>query len=846
MAHKPDKCIIPTSECDVLTALSDIRVIDFGQYVAGPAVAMMFADLGAEVIRIDPPGGTMWKSPAAKVLNRGKRRICLDLKVPEDLEIARALVLSADVVIENFRPGVMNRLGLGPDWARGLNPSLVYLSLPGFSSTDSEFKNVQAWEGVIAATAGQFTDMGLNRILMGINPSFSPITLASSYAATFGATGVAAALYARETTGLGDWIETPIAACLLEGLAYNAMHIEDYPQRYKSLRERERDRRIAAGEPMNLSYKECQEFCDPFYRVYRCADGRFFYPVAGSHTTHSPRILQLLGIWEEFKDDLGIFDAFLNTVDWPEKPEFSLSNYPCPKHWADCLSIRMAEAFKTKTAIEWEEVFGNNLAPGAAVRTTQEWLQSEHARQSGLIVRLKDDDLGDLLGIGPLAWFHGEDSVDGCRIRNEDEDRAAIIAELEDRPAKSIKASIRKDENRKSALDGIKILDLCNVLAGPQISSTLVRFGADVIALGPIHSTMDPWNTVIYGLQVNQGKRSALVNITDPEGREILDALLREVNIVTYNGPDRQLQKLGLDPERLLEINPDLILCKLDCYGGTRTGPRSHHPGYDDTTQASTGIMSRFGGPETPEEHAHMGTIDVLGGIAGSFAAAIALLQQKRGGSFRFVKTSLAAAGQLLQCPFMYDHAGRAGFWEPSGRSILGDGPFYRCYQASDGWLFLAIPETCVESLEGITGLEDITTLPEEIQTQRLANVIAGKTRSSWHTDMAALGGCAIALGSLEELRVKYVRDFADDEAPDQTFRFVRHKSHPSDRTVTLVDWAGIRSDTLPIQHGTPAPKYGTNTRSVLTELGYQSMEIERLLEAGTVSESWSKDYMPT
>jgi crotonobetainyl-CoA:carnitine CoA-transferase CaiB-like acyl-CoA transferase len=807
---------------------------------------MMFADFGAEVIRIDPPGGTMWKSPAARVLNRGKRRICLDLKTRDDLEVAQALVLSADVVIENFRPGVMDRLGLGPDWARELNPALVYLSIPGFSSTDPEFKDVQAWEAVIAAASGQFTDMGLNRVLMGINPSFSPVTLASAYAATLGATGVAAALHARETTGLGDWIEAPIAACLMEGLAYNAMYVEDYPQRYKSLRERERDRRIEAGEPMDLSYRECQSFCDPFYRVYRCADGRFFYPVAGSHATHSPRILRLLGIWDEFKDHLGVFDAFLNTEDWPERPEFTLSNYPCPKHWADRLSARMAKAFKTRAALEWEEIFGNNRAPGAAVRTTKEWLQSEHARESGLIVRLKDDDLGDLLGMGPLAWFHGEDPVDGCRIRQEDEDREAIITELADRPANSVEAKIQKDEERKPALAGIKVLDLSNVLAGPQISSTLVRFGADVIVLGPIHSTMDPWNTVIYGLQVNQGKRSVLANIKDPEGREIFDALLRKVDIVTYNGPDRQMAELGLDPEHLHEINPDLILCKLDCYGGTRNGPRSHHPGYDDTTQASTGIMSRFGGPDTPEEHAHMGTIDVLSGIGGAFGAAIALLQRKRGGPHRFVKTSLATAGQLLQCPFMYDHKGRAAFSEPSGRSVMGDGPFYRCYQASDGWLFLAFPETHVEALESITGLENIATLQADIQTERLANVIASKPRSAWQTNMATLGGSAIALGSLQELRVRYAGDFAEEAGVSQTFQFVRHSSHPCCRAVTLVDWSGIRPGTLPIQHGTPAPKYGAHTRPVLTELGYQAKEIERLLEEETVSESWSKDYMPT
>ena len=93
-------------------ALDGIRVIDFGQYLAGPLAALLLADQGAEVIRVDPPGGPRWRHPANAVLQRGKRSIVLDLKSPNDLAIARNLVASADVVIENFRPGVMDRLGL--------------------------------------------------------------------------------------------------------------------------------------------------------------------------------------------------------------------------------------------------------------------------------------------------------------------------------------------------------------------------------------------------------------------------------------------------------------------------------------------------------------------------------------------------------------------------------------------------------------------------------------------------------------------------------------------------------------------------------------------------------------
>ena len=93
-------------------ALDGIRVIDFGQYLAGPLAALLLADQDAEVIRVDPPGGPRWRHPANAVLQRGKRSIVLDLKSPNDLAIARDLVASADVVIENFRPGVMDRLGL--------------------------------------------------------------------------------------------------------------------------------------------------------------------------------------------------------------------------------------------------------------------------------------------------------------------------------------------------------------------------------------------------------------------------------------------------------------------------------------------------------------------------------------------------------------------------------------------------------------------------------------------------------------------------------------------------------------------------------------------------------------
>ncbi len=103
-------------------ALEGIRVIDFGHYIAGPLAAVMLADQGADVIHVDPPDARRWRHPADAFFNRGKRRITLDLKAESDLEIARRLIDTADVVIENFRPGVMDRLGLGAEGDDGAQP----------------------------------------------------------------------------------------------------------------------------------------------------------------------------------------------------------------------------------------------------------------------------------------------------------------------------------------------------------------------------------------------------------------------------------------------------------------------------------------------------------------------------------------------------------------------------------------------------------------------------------------------------------------------------------------------------------------------------------------------------
>ena len=161
--------------------LHGVKVVDFGQYIAGPAVAMILGDLGATVVHIDPPGGPLWQSPANATLNRNKLIVTIDLKSPEGLEQALALIAEADIVIDNFRPGKLEALKIDFAVLRQERPELITLSIPGFASNDEERRELRAYESIIAASSGVFTDMGLNRVLMGVNPSFSPLPLASAY-----------------------------------------------------------------------------------------------------------------------------------------------------------------------------------------------------------------------------------------------------------------------------------------------------------------------------------------------------------------------------------------------------------------------------------------------------------------------------------------------------------------------------------------------------------------------------------------------------------------------------------------------------------------------------------------
>lgn len=826
--------------------LRDVKVVDFGQYMAGPAVAMILADLGATVVHIDPPSGPMWHSPANATLNRNKLIVSIDLKTAEGLEQALALIEEADIVVENFRPGVMARMGIDLTALRTARPELITLSIPGFASNDELRRDWRAFESVINAQSGVFTDMGLNRVLMGINPSFSPLPLASAYGTMLAASAVVLALQARERTGLGDQVEVPLASAVMDGLSYNSIKVDNYPERYKTQREKEIERRHTEGLPMNLSYDDLQELLDPFYRSYKCKDGRMFYVVCPSHKHHAKRCLQALGLYDELVAE-GLTeeeDTYRPVSEW--KNDVSLGVYPLPKAWADRISARMKEVFITRTAKEWERIFGRGNFPGAPHRWLQEWINDDHAETAGLMVEVNDPEYGSMTQPGPMVWLEESSAAmvhPRARRHVSFEQALKTLVAIETKLPR-----VRQKNARDGWLDGVRVLDLCNVIAGPHSVAYLTRFGAKVIKLDPAKPFYDCWNTVIFGISHMREKRSVLTDITRPEGRAILDELVRNSDVIVWNAADRQVRAMGLDAESLKQLNPDAIFCKLDCFSGPLPGPRSGYLGYDDLVQATTGIMTRFGGSmDTPEEHAHVGTIDVMCGFAGSLGIAVALYQKLKTGRTGRPRTSLSALSNLAQLPYCYDYVRRGLFDEPAGREVVGYDALSRFYYtSSDRFVLLSAYEVDLPRLEQVEGLEGLSQVPKEERAAFLAQAFMNARAIDWVERLQAADIGAAICENIESIRVYNSRPADRKPGTDcGSYAFSVYADHPSGHKVTQLDPFAIRPQRSKIYALRPAEKYGASTRSVLKELGKTDQQIEDLLQAGVVSESWSAQYLP-
>jgi crotonobetainyl-CoA:carnitine CoA-transferase CaiB-like acyl-CoA transferase len=350
---------------------------------------------------------------------------------------------------------------------------------------------------------------------------------------------------------------------------------------------------------------------------------------------------------------------------------------------------------------------------------------------------------------------------------------------------------------------------------------------------------------VLCGLHSNRGKESVLLDARSELGRPALRRLLARADVLTVNASEQQLARLGLTGPELAALAPGAVLCHLDAWSGPAGGPWHQRPGYDDLVQAATGIMARFGGGlDTPEEHAHFGTIDVLAGLAAAVSTVFALYAKDDTGRVRVARSSLAAAGQLIQAPYMCAHDG-PGPVEPSGRGARGESPTHRIYATRDGWAFVAMPPARLKDLGDALGMSALDEVPADALADTLADLLRAHSGEYWRCVLAPLGVTVQPLRTLAHQRARHSGTGADSWS-SSSYRFTTAKEHAVGCAVTLVAPVAVRPAAARIVVPADAPKYGEHTTAVLAELGYEPDEIAEMVRTGAAGLSWSAEYLPS
>mgnify|MGYP002528263270 CR=1 FL=1 len=287
----------------------------------------------------------------------------------------------------------------------------------------------------------------------------------------------------------------------------------------------------------------------------------------------------------------------------------------------------------------------------------------------------------------------------------------------------------------QAALEGIRVLDLCIVLAGPTCGRTLGEFGADVIKIDDPSRPYD----IAGNTDVNRGKRSININLKNPEGLAVFYKLLETADVVVENSRATTLARLGISYEQMKKHKPDIIHASLNAFG--YDGPWAERAGWEQLAQATSGIQVRRGGRDGTPKLLPYPMNDYGTGLMGAYAVALAVHERNRTGEGQSVNSGLALTAGLLQSPYFLDYEGHQRD-EPEGLGVRGFSAKSRLYKAADGWLYFHCPSD--EAWKQLTALSDFAGLDEgndDGLTRSLAEVLASKPRPDWAAGRKKKGG---------------------------------------------------------------------------------------------------------
>ena len=376
--------------------LDGVRVLDFTRVLSGPHATRMLCDLGADVIKVEQPSGDLTRFSSPRInsnatyfiqQNVGKRNISLDLSNPEAVALVIKLVEKCDVIIENFRPGVMKRMGLDQTTLRAVNPKIIYASITGYGNT-GPWIDRRAYAPVVNAEMGLTKHQGDAR---GGEYANDPFSHGDVYTAVECAAAILAALYQREQTGVGQYIDLSMAQTLL----YVNEHVHD------------------ALWDQPVSPDAIRSFRPQDYPVLTTKDG--VTAVVSGHPA-----------------ERGTFDYFVAAMQAPELLEDSrfttvetrLANFK------QLMEIIKLWASTVPTVDELENRLAKHKLAMGRLRSVSEVAQTDWAKERNAFVEISDRGTGKVKLPNSPWIFSGSDTSTRGVAKYRGEDNAEVFSEL--------------------------------------------------------------------------------------------------------------------------------------------------------------------------------------------------------------------------------------------------------------------------------------------------------------------------------------------------------------------------------------------------------------------------------
>lgn len=805
--------------------LDDLRVIDMSSGPTGGLATMVLADFGADVVKVELPGGDPERrQPSSPMWLRGKRSIVLDPASDDDARILRDLCRTANVVVSSDPQPVARRIGRDYETLKSENDRLIYCSVTAWGN-HGPYAEYPADRGLVTAKSGRM--MAYAGVVPRDGPGFPAVQAETHAAAQSALTGILAAVLAADQTGRGQFLETS----LLQGTFpydLNTLVRSQLSKRYPKLFEADPFASLTSASMPTLGYQ----------------------PVMGSD-----------GRWIQFANLLehlfaSSIDALDLAADVYGNPDYAGAPRLAPEPMEKVRDL-MLERAASRPASDWMEIFhANGNVAAEVVETAQEGLDHPDLIANGEVVELQNSELGRVRQLGPIARLTRTPGQPSAEFPKPDEHRAEIVGGLASRAQPDAGGAVG---TLSHPLEGITVVEFATIIAAPLGASLLADLGARVIKVEPTRGG-DPMRTMGVGAgayitasKTTAGKESICVDLKSPEGQEVVHRLLRTADVLIHNYRPGVPERLGIGYELIRDLNPQIIYLSANGYGPD--GPSAHRPAAHPIPGAVNGGALMQVGAAWPEDTATLDGIreasrwlyraneanpDPNTSVVIASSVMLGLYARRRTGEGQAIFVSMIGANGWANFDDFVRYDGKAARPEVDA-ALHGTSACHRLYRASDGWVFFSIRSDAewqrFVSTVGVDALsdesfetEDARSASESELTTCLSELFATKAALEWEAMLAPSDvGCVEATTST-------AGEFFSSDEQMVANGFNLMATHPLwgeyQRWGPLVRFEGT-----PGKYG-PGVLAGENTDAILAQLGYGDDEVASLRTAGIVDSS--------